>query len=142
MKSQFHWYMPRMTYFFLNPVTAVKTLINPFHFNLNFPTIPDVFFIFYLPYISVQGNNKFCPVYLSAWVCGTYVVHHFKFNGTELCCAPSTCIVHKGNLIGRHVISLSVLFGWILSRLPALKRIHKILVFSFEFERMFFLSHR
>ena len=29
---------------------------------------------------------------LAVWLCGTYVVHHF--NGTELCCAPSTCVVH------------------------------------------------
>ena len=26
------------------------------------------------------------------WVCATYIVHHF--NSTELCCAPSTCVVH------------------------------------------------
>ena len=31
-------------------------------------------------------------VFLFFWVCGTYVVHHF--NGLELPCAPSTCIVH------------------------------------------------
>ncbi len=26
------------------------------------------------------------------WVCGSYHVHHFV--GTELCCAPSPCVVH------------------------------------------------
>ena len=32
-------------------------------------------------------------VCLKVWVCGSYVVHNFS--GTELCCAPSTCIVRS-----------------------------------------------
>ncbi len=35
------------------------------------------------------------PVCQFVWVCGTYVVH--QCNGTELCCAPLTCVVHTTN---------------------------------------------
>ena len=34
-----------------------------------------------------------CP----CWVCGSYIVHHF--NGTEFCCAPSTCVVHHSHVL-------------------------------------------
>ena len=35
-------------------------------------------------------ETTFCVSVKNHWVCGTYIVHHF--NGTKLCCAPSTCI--------------------------------------------------
>ncbi len=39
------------------------------------------------------GSHASIYYYLSVWVCRSYVVHHF--NGTEVCCAPSTYFVHR-----------------------------------------------
>ncbi len=37
--------------------------------------------------------HHFLSVYLSVWVCETYIVHHLVCTGLR--CAPSTCIVHN-----------------------------------------------
>ena len=53
---------------------------------------------------SSLGFHQLSPSRLQKWsrpsvctsvrICGTYVVHHFV--GTQLCCAPLTCVVHHG----------------------------------------------
>ncbi len=51
----------------------------------NFPTFTSS--------LAVELIQSDTCVHLCIWVCVTYIVHHF--NGTELSCAPSTCIVHQ-----------------------------------------------
>ena len=38
------------------------------------------------------SDLRFASVSVCAWVCETYIVHHFLETGP--CCAPPTCIVH------------------------------------------------
>ena len=63
--------------------------VHIFHLHLNVCTISvGVQKHFYLK----CQRSRISPVCLSIWVCESYVEHHL--NGTELHCAPSTCIVH------------------------------------------------
>ena len=51
----------------------------------------------YIP-LQSEGGTQCSPfglglfVCVGVWVCETYVVHYL--NGTGLCCAPPTCVVH------------------------------------------------
>ncbi len=45
------------------------------------------------PASVVEVTESVSSVCLSAWVCGSYLVRHFV--GTELLCAPPTCITLK-----------------------------------------------
>ncbi len=47
---------------------------------------------FFVHLIAVKVIESVSSVHVCVWICGSYAVHHF--NGTELCCAPLTCIVH------------------------------------------------
>ena len=44
------------------------------------------------PMSLVEVIESVVSVCVSVCICGTYVVHHF--DGTELRCAPLTCVVH------------------------------------------------
>ncbi len=76
----------------------------------------DIFAVSYsfaTSWISGWGNRNSLvnqSVCAFVWVCGTYIVHHYK--GTELNCAPFTCILHHQTALCTMVHKWDLFIYW------------------------------